>query len=174
MGLVGADGFKKDMQKFIKKDLYDEEAVARKVTPFVGVPGLSSISNMVVGDEVEKYSVFGEKTDSLAQSGGQLMATIGLQAVGVPWFVTTGATSFGGEVDNALKKDATYGEAGTSAIIKTGADILTEKLFGGSGLGEKGLINLEPLTKGISNKAVKILSDYGIDVLAEGSEEVVA
>lgn len=173
-GLVGADGFKKDMQKFIKKDLYDEEAVASKITPFVGVPGLSYISNMAVGEEADKYSVFGEKTDSLAQSGGQLMATIGLQAVGVPWFVTTGATSFGGEVDTAFKKDATYGEAGVSATIKTGADILTEKLFGGSGLGEKGLINLEPLTKGISNKAVKILSDYGIDILAEGSEEVVA
>ena len=173
-GLVGADGFKDKMQKFIKKDLYDEEAVASKITPFVGVPGLSNISNMVVGEEAENYSVLGEKTDSLAQSGGQLMATIGLQAVGVPWFVTTGATSFGGEVDNAFKKDATYGEAGISATIKAGADILTEKLFGGSGLGEKGLINLEPLTKGISNKAVKILSDYGIDILAEGSEEVVA
>lgn len=126
------------------------------------------------GATFEQNSLTGDKTDSLVQSGGQLAGTMALQSVGVPWFVTSGVTSFGGEAENAFNQGASYGEAGLSAAISAGAEILSEKLFGGSGLGEKGLINLESLTKGISNKLVKALADYGLDVLAEGSEEVVS
>lgn len=163
-GMFGADKFKNNVQDFIKKDLYDEEKLSKAIL-FGGY-----------GDtlDIDKYSVLGEKSDSLAQSGGQLLGTIGLQAVGVPWWVTTGVTSFGGEVESAFNEGATYGKAGLSGLVTAGADILTEKMFGGSGLGEKGLINLDLLTKGISNKVVKTLVDFGIDRLAEGSEEVVA
>ena len=125
---------------------------------------------MYLGDDSEDESVFGDKTDSLIQSGGQLLGQIGLQAVGVPWYVTSGVTSFGSQAERALNEGASYGEAGLSGIVSAGADILTEKMFGGSGLGEKGLINLEGLTKGISNKVVKALADYGVDVMAEGSD----
>lgn len=171
-GLLGADGFKNDMQNFIKKDLYDEEKVAKSKFNFMrGAPGAlyDAITKL---EDSDKNSVLGDKADSLVQSGGQLLATVGLQSVGVPWFVTTGVTSFGGEVDNAFKQGATYGEAGLSATITAGADILTEKLFGGSGLGEKGLVNLDKLTKGISSKVVKSLVDFGVDMTAEGMEEV--
>ena len=193
-GLFGQDKFQKNMQDFIAKDLYDEEKLSKSVfNPFRGVTApilemiefadayrsgngkeaLEDALNLKTVDS-DKHSVLGTKSDSLAQSGGQLLGTIGLQAVGVPWWVTTGVTSFGGETEQAFNEGATYGEAGLSGVITAGSDILTEKLFGGSGLGEKGLINLEPLTKGISNKVVKTLADYGIDILAEGSEEVVA
>ena len=159
--LFGADKFKSNMESFIKKDLYDEEKVAKKIVLGYGI-------------DSESNSVLGEKSDSLVQSGGQLAGTIGLQFAGVPWFVTSGVTSFGGEAENALNQGATYGAAGVSAAVSAGAEILTEKLFGGSGLGEKGLINLEPLTKGISSKVVKALADYGVDMAAEGAEEVVS
>ena len=169
--LFGADEFADDVGAFIKKDLINEEKVAKTMDNITG--GL--IANLILsGTNADDVSVLGEKSDSLLQSGGQLAATVGLQMVGVPWFVTSGVTSFGGEVDNALNEGATYGEAGLSAAISAGAEILTEKLFGGSGLGEKGLINLEPLTKGISSKLVKTLADYGVDMLAEGAEEVVS
>ena len=151
--------------EFIQKDLINEKKLIDDTLGKV---------NRNLGIDTEANSVFGAKSDSLAQSGGQLIGQIGLQAVGVPWYVTTGFSSLGGEMESALSQGASYNKALSSGMITAGADILTEKLFGGSGLGEKGLINLEPLTKGISNKVVKSLVDFGIDVTAEGSEEVVA
>ena len=168
-GLLGADDFKDNVQKFIKKDLYNEEELAKKL----GFGSGLDIASRILGIDEEANSVFGEKTDSLAQSGGQLLGTMALQGVGVPWFLTTGITSFGSETENALNQGATYGQAGFSAAISAGAEILSEKLFGGSGLGEKGLINLDLLTKGISNKLLKTLVEYGVvDPVAEGFEEV--
>lgn len=157
-----------DSRKFIEKDLYDEEKVAKF---------LISDQAKKVGIDAEKHSVFGEKSDALAQSAGQLAGTIGLQAAGVPWFVTTGMTSFGGEVESALKDGASYEMAGLSAAVTAGADILTEKLFGGSGLGEKGLINLDKVTQGmltktLAQKVARKVAEFGIDVVGEGAEEV--
>lgn len=168
--LFGADKFADDVDSFIKKDLINEEKVAKTIDNITG----GIIANAILFGNADDVSVLGEKSDSLLQSGGQLAATAGLQMVGVPWYVTSGVTSFGGEAENALREGASYGEAGLSAAISAGAEILTEKLFGGSGLGEKGLINLDKLTKGISNKLVKTLMDYGVDMAAEGAEEVVS
>ena len=165
--LFGADDFADKTKAFISDDLIDEEKIA-KVIVNVTTPGISTIAR----EDTDDVSLLGEKTDSLVQSGGQLLGTAGLQALGVPWFVTSGVTSFGSEAENAFKQGASYGEAGLSATISAGAEILTEKLFGGSGLGEKGLINLDGLTKGISNKLVKALADYGLDIAGEGFEEV--
>ena len=171
-GLFGADNFQNDMQKFIEKDLYDEEALAQKGA--LGGAGL--ISKLIVGDNVDNYSVLGGKTDSLAQSGGQLGATVLLQAAGVPWWLTTGATSFGGEVETAFKEGATYGEAGLSGLITAGADILTEKISGGIKFGGKtldaGLTRL--LAEKISDKTIRTAAKLGLDIGGEGFEEVAA
>lgn len=178
-GLVGADKFQNKMGDFIQKDLYDEEKLAKKVSPFMGIPGLGIISGKALdstGLEADEASVFGEKTDSLTQSGGQLGATIALQAMGMPWWLTTGVTSFGGEAENALKQDATYNEAGGSALITAGADILTERLSGGIKFGGKTLddVMLKPLTEKISSKVARTLTNFGIDAVGEGAEEVIA
>ena len=162
--LFGADEFAEDTRKFIADDLYSGEEIATRILT-LGTKGAGAFDDA---------SVLGEKLDSLAQSGGQLAGTIALQAVGVPWFVTTGVTSFGRATEQAFSEGAGYVEAGVSAAISAGAEIITEKLFGGSGLGEKGLINLDYLTKGISNKIVKSLADLGIDMAAEGTEEVLS
>ena len=162
-GLFGADEFQDNMQEFIAKDLYDERAVAEKI-----VKGTSPLTGSF-GDI--DNSVLGEKSDSLVESGGQLLGQIAL-APYVPWFVTSAVTSFGGEVENAFNQGASYGDAGFSGVVTAGAELLTEKLFGGSGLGEKGLINTELFTKGIANKTVKLFADYGIDIVGEGLEEV--
>ena len=161
----------REMQKvsadFMKKDLYDEEKIAKTI-----------ITNPAkkVGIDAEKQSFLGEKSDALVQSAGQLGATVGLQAVGVPWWLTTGATSFGSEAENALEQGATYEEAGASALITAGADILTEKLSGGIKFGGKALddVTIKPLTEKIANKTIKTLTNVGIDAIGEGSEEVVA
>jgi hypothetical protein len=172
--LFGADDFANDVEGFIKKDIIDGQKIMKTVLPYTPFGIADNILTGGNAKEFEETSVLGDKSDSLVQSGGQLVATAGLQMVGVPWWLTTGVTSFGSEMDNALNQGATLGEAALSSTISAGADILTEKLFGGSGLGEKGLINLEPLTKGITSKVVKTLADFGVDMLTEGSEEVVA
>ena len=167
--LFGADEFAETAKEVVERDLYDEEKIANKMINFT--PS-SWMKKLLYGDEYEENSIFGEKSDALAQSAGQLAGTVALQSVGVPWFVTSGVTSFGSEAENAFNQGANYGEAITSATISAGAEILTEKLFGGSGLGEKGLINTSGLTKGISNKVVKLCADYGINMISEGGEEV--
>lgn len=159
--LFGADGFADDVKGFIAKDLYNSEKIIKK----------GNILN-AMGLDTEKASLLGDKAEGLANSAGELVATVGLQAVCVPWWVTSGVTSFGREVEGAFQQGANYGEAGVSGLVTAGAELLSEKLFGGSGLGEKGFINTEAWTKGISRKGLKVLADFGIDVLSEGGEEV--
>ena len=155
-----------ESEKFIKKDLYDEEKIAKK---------LLSDPYKKIGIDTEESSVLGEKSDSLVQSAGQLGATIGLQAVGVPWFVTTGATTFGTEAENALNQGATYDEAGASAAISAGAEILSEKLggvkFGGKALDDR---LLKPLTEQIASKGLKLLATVGVKGAFEGGEEALS
>lgn len=154
---------------FIKKDLYDEEKVAKALT------SLSPTAQVLKAwdTDAEEASVLGQKSDAVVQSLGQMALTAAMGGT-VPWWVVTGATSFGSESENALRQGATMEQAGLSAAVSAGAEILTEKLFGGSGLGEKGFINLDALTNRISNKLVKTLLDYGLDMGAEGAEEVVS
>ena len=171
-GFLGDKEYQDAADEFAAKDLYDEEAIARKMAALS--PGGIANHILLGAEDEESYSVLGEKSDSLVQSGGELAATVGLQYVGVPWYVTSGVTAYGAEVENALRSGASHHEAGLSAAISAGAEILTEKLFGGSGLGEKGLIDLSALTRGISGKLTKALADFGLDMAAEGSEEVVS
>jgi hypothetical protein len=167
--LFGADEFAENTKEFVKRDLYDEEKVANKMLEY---QPQNLIKKLLYKNEYEENSVLGERSDSLAQSAGQLTGTFALASAHVPWYVTSGVTSFGSEAENAFNKNASYGKAVASATIAAGAEILTEKLFGGSGLGEKGLINTSGLTRGISNKVVKLCADFGINMLTEGSEEV--
>jgi hypothetical protein len=158
----------KATEEFIKKDLYDADKVAKAI--------ISAPMKSLTGIDAETDSVFGEKSDSLVQSGGQLLATIGLQSVGVPWFLTTGATSFGGEAENALKEGATMSEAGASGVASAGGEILSEMLSGGIKFGGKTLddVLLKPFIRGISNKTARLLANAGIDAVGEGTEEIVS
>lgn len=155
---------KEEAIDFIGKDLYDEEKIVKGVT------------DKVLGVDLDDYSVFGEKTDALAQSGGQLLATAGLQAVGVPWWVTTGLTSFGGELENAANNGATFEEAGLSAAISAGAEILTEKISGGIKFGGKTLDDAltKKLARSVSDKTTRTLLKLGMDMTGEGAEEVLS
>lgn len=147
------EGFGKDAIAFAKKDLWDANKPSRGV---------------------DDISFLGEKSDALAQSGGQLLATYGLGTVDVPWAVTTGVSAFGSGAEGALNEGASYGEAVLFGLANAATEILTEKLFKGSGLGEKGLIDTSWVTRNISDPLVRMLADYGVDMLSEGSEEFVA
>lgn len=165
--LSAQDKMRKDAGELIKKDLYNEEKIAKTII---------TKPLQKVGIDAENESVFGEKSDALIQSAGQLLATAGLQAVGVPWWLTTGTTSFGSETENALNQGATYEEAGASALISAGAEILTEQLSGGISFGGKTLDDVltKQLATKISSKTARHLAKFGLDAFGEGTEEVVS
>ncbi len=189
---------KKAAQEFASKDLYDENAVAKKILS--SVRGAAILANNTqsggyatkedwetywelqkqdeeyLKNDMERYSVLDEKADSLMQASGQLLGTAALQGIGVPWFVTTGATSMGAEFENASKQGATYEEALMSSAISAGAEILTEKISGGISFGGKTLDDLwtDKLARTISNKIGRSLLKFGADVAGEGFEEVVS
>lgn len=172
---LGKDDFADKTQKFIERDLVNEYKWDEKLAS--KIPGVETLqmANVVANKgDTEKVSVLGEKTDAVVQSAGQLGGTYGLQAVGVPWWLTTGATSFGGGAEEAFQNDATYAEAGTYGLINAGAEIISEKLTGGIKFGgvalDEGL--KKTLTKGISNKVAKTLVSLGWDAAGEGFEEV--
>lgn len=161
---------KADMSKFIQKDLYDEEKLVKQIY------SNNTVSKRLLGENLDDISVFGEKSDALAQSAGQLAATAGLQAVGVPWYLTSGVTSFGGEVESGLNQGATMEEAGLSGLVTAGAEILTEKISGGIKFGGNTLDDalVKEIARVASNKTVSTLIKLGFDAAGEGFEEVLS
>ena len=160
--------------QFVAKDLYSEEKVAKKLLDS------TSVSRNIVGAEnVERYSVFGEKTDALVQSGGQLVAQLGADAL-LPGsgMALMGVTSFGSEAENAFNQGATFGEGVLSATVSAGAEMLTEKI-GGVKFGGKTLtdVGFGKLSSKMTNKLAKVLittGKVGVDALAEGGEELLS
>ena len=171
--VFGLDGAADKLKGFVAKDLYDETEVARKmVNPAIA---WQLLDRWGVKDE-EEASVLGKSMDSYAQSGGQLLGQAALNAVGVPWFVTSGVTSFGGEAEQAFQNDASYNEAVVSGLITAGAEILSEKISGGIKFGGKTLDDalVKGISQKISNKAVQFLAKLGLDMAGEGAEEVLS
>ena len=162
----------KTTDDFIAKDLYDEEEVAKKLLSYTP----SGLVRRGIGVDSETDSLLGEKSDALIQSGGQLAATAGLTAVGLPWWATTAVTSFGSEMEAGLNEGATHEEATLSAAISAGAEVLTEKISGGIKFGGKTLDDAltKRLARGVSNKAVRTLTKLGMDMGGEGAEEVLS
>lgn len=152
----------KEVSDFVSEDLYDEEEVTKKyILPY----------------DVEDESVLGEKSDALAQSGGQLVAQIGVNTL-LPGsgMALMGATAFGSEAENALRTGATLEEAALSGLISAGAEMLTEQIFGGIKFGGKTLDDAltKRIASTISNKIVRTLAKTGMDMAGEGAEEIVS
>ena len=165
------DEAEKGTAKFVAKDLYDEEKIARKI--------ISDPIKKLTGIDSEKDSLLGAKSDSLVQSGGQLIAQLGANAIapgsGMALMATT---AFGSEAESAFKNDATFDEALLSATISAGAEVLTEKI-GGISFGGKTLTDaaFEGLSRKMTSKIAKVLITSGkvaADMTAEGAEEVLS
>lgn len=187
--------------EIIKKDWYDEKKVAQKIlsgmasaqytTNIAQTGGMLTEEDLKKAQEIqkealkyiqndaEKNSVFDEKVDSLVESGGQLVGTAGLQFLGVPWWLTTGVTMFGSEVQDALNSGATHNEAVGSGVVRAAAEILSEKLTGGINFGSKTLTGeliddkiARLFSHSISNKLLRNLAKVGVDASGEGFEEI--
>ena len=125
---------------------------------------------------VDEYSVLGEKSDALVQSGSELLlrqAVSAIPGVGVPLaYASTGLSVLGGEAENAFNQDATFNEALASGVISAGAEMGTEALFGlkiGKTTLSDGLV--KKLTSTIPNKVAATLAKWGINAVGEGVEE---
>lgn len=173
-GKLGADNFAEDMKEFISRNLVEEYDVGGKIASTMPAGTAMNLANMLLKNDDEKSSLLGTKSDSLVQSAGQLGGTMALQAVGVPWWLTTGTTSFGAGTEQAFTNDATYGEAGAYGAVSAAAEVLTEKLSGGIKFGGKALDEglKKTLTNAITNKTVGTLTKLGFDAVGEGTEEV--
>ena len=146
----------------------DEEFNKRKDKYFVS-SNLNKIS-----DKLDSSSFTGEKLDDLSASVGNLGGAIAGQSVGIPWYVTMGGSSAGHELENAYSQGATRGEAWGSAVITGASEVLLEKLSGGIKFGGKTLDSgaKKLLSKAITNKTAQTLAKFGLDVVGEGTEEV--
>ena len=163
------DKLEKDTAKFVAKDLYDENKVAKKI--------ITAPYEKRTGVNVEEDSVLGDKSDSLVQSGGQLAAQLVADAILHGSGTALMATSaFGSEAESAFKQGATFDEAIISSTISAGAEMLSEKL-GGVKFGGKTLTDVafSKLSSKMTNKLTKALitaGKIGADATAEGLEEV--
>ncbi len=156
-------------QQFIQQDLYNGQEVAKNI--------ISNPVKSLTGVDSETMSIFGQKSDSLAQSAGQLVGAQ-LSNVIVPGsgLAIMGTGAFGAEAQNAFQQGATYEEAGISAVVSAGAEVLTEKISGGIKFGGKTLDDFatKALSANISNRLVKTMAKLGMDVAGEGAEEVIS
>ena len=155
-------------EETIQKDLYDEEKVAEALMQ-------NDVFEKITGIDTDKDSFSGEKLDNLARSGGELAGTAVLTMLGVPAGLTIFATSFGGEVENALQQGATMEEAGLSSAITAGAELLTEKFSSAINLlGGKTVTDVvkKEIAQAVSSKTAQTLLNLGVEVTGEGFEEV--
>ena len=144
----------------------------------------------------DKYSVLGDKSDSVTQGLGQVGAILatgglagmaGLGTVGVTAATTglMGASSAGSGMGEAYLGGATDEEAATYGLIKGVVDAGSELIFGGLGKAvkavglSKGLTSVDDLlakklSGKITNQIAKNFAEYGVKASAEGVEEVIA
>ena len=163
------DVAEKETDEFIKQDLYDEQAIAKKL--------ITENMKKATGIDAETDSIFGEKSDELAQSAGQLGGNILANAIAPgSGLALTGITAFGGEMESALNQGASHEEAAFSAMVSAGAEMLTEKLTGGIKFGGKALDDAltSKITSRIANGVARKLVDVGLDAAGEGFEEILS
>lgn len=91
---------------------------------------------------------------------------------------STGISTFGSAVDEAYNNGATREEATTYGLMSSAIETATEKMFAGiGGLFGKGALDdaiKNKITNKISNTLLKNASSFGLDMVGEGTEEVVS
>lgn len=170
--------------QFAAKDLYDSEALVKKIV------------------DVSDYSLLGEKSTGLTQSVGQLGVQMGLNLIPgagpVLSMAYMGTSAYGKEMEEALQnieaKKKTQAEllgieytgldesdinrAAVSALVTAGAELATEQLsgirFGGKGAKTVGDIIPDNLINNVSDKVVRTLMNMGYNATGEGFEEILS
>ena len=91
---------------------------------------------------------------------------------------TMAISAYGSGVEEAYKNGATREEANRYGLMTATIEVATEKMFAGAGglIGKGALDDVvkDALTSKIKNKVANYLVNYGLDMLGEGTEEVLA
>ena len=138
-------------------------------------------------DYLDKYSVLGEKSDSIAEGLGYVagMTAVGYFTGGVGVTATTFTNGMANGMTEALNSGASVDEARLYGAISGAGEAVSELMFGGlgkasgalglsKGIGEFDDMIIGGLTKNIKNKMVKKVMQFGLKASGEGLEEVVS
>lgn len=147
----------------------------------------NEMENAILGNSLVKklrdQSVVGSKTESLVQSLGQTLPTMGLGIAGVNASTTAGVifgTSYGSTKARLIQQGYSENEARTRAFIDAAAETISEQFFEGipgirtANWGENLVSNLtKGASKYLGTRAGKIVSKL-LPVLGEGFEEIIS
>ena len=161
--LEARDEEKQQTAEFVAQDLIDEDAMAKRLF----AKDLARHSDV----DIKRDSFLGNKSRALAREAGELAATSALQAVGVPWWLTTGVYAFGNEAENAVRVGADFDEATKSGLISAGAEIFTEAIskglkYSGWSLSDKAA---QKISTYISDDFVNTAIRFGLKSMSGGT-----
>ncbi len=168
--------FKEKTGDFIAKDLLKSQKVGEIITKYGSYANApAAIARAIVGDNVEEYSVLGDKSDSLVQAASHVVGQQALARIGVPSAVTSGVNAFGSQMEAKLQEGKSFDKAFNSGLINAGAEIITEKI-GGIKYGGKALTDIAKKTLGkkIASKVANFFINAGMDAASEGFEELLS
>ena len=148
---------------------------------------------------LDKYSVLGEKSDSISEGLGYVAGITAVSVVSggiggalgvssataatIGSAATTFTSAMGNGISEALKDGATKDEARIYGAISGAGESLSELMFGGLGKASQAMglskgalddVLVGGLTKNIKNKMVKTVVQSGLKATGEGLEEVVS
>lgn len=163
----------------ITKDIIKEDATRNLVNTLSGDKNFNQ--NVLDKDSLIKEENLG---GAVAKSIGQMLPSIAIgsgmgagtklaENVGLG---VMGVQSFGGGLEEAYNQGANRGQATSYALMDSAIETATEKMFAGIGgvLGKGALDDAikTKLTKKMSNAVAKKLTEYGLDMVGEGVEEL--
>lgn len=127
--------------------------------------------------KVDKYSVLGDKSDSIAQGIGYYGGMVALETLGIPWQATSASTGFGNSYEEAINEGSSRESAVVYSLGSAAAEVASEYLFSGlklPGTGKTADKLIEAATDKIRNKVANQLVKFGVNTVGEGVEELVS
>ena len=130
-----------------------------------------------IESKVDKYSVLGNKSDSIASGIGYYGGMIALEMAGIPWQGTAFSTTYGTSYDEAIKSGASREMATLYSLGSAAAEVASEYVFDGIKLKGTGKTTSQIIDSGISkikSDLIKKLMKFGVSVTGEGIEEIIS
>lgn len=128
-------------------------------------------------EKVDKYSVLGDKSDSIAQGIGYYGGMVALETLGIPWQATAATTGYGNSYEEAINEGASIESAVVYSLGSAAAEVASEYLFSGlklPGTGKTADKLIEAATDKIRNKVANQLVKFGVNSIGEGIEELLS
>ncbi len=192
-----AEQAKEGAAELITTDFYDEDSIAKSILTGLGMIGdlagrsywgqpvtsedMAQVrqnreaARKYMDEDMEDDSMLGEQMDGLARSAGQQLFTKAIGGV-LPWQLTTGFSTMGDEMAQALNEGATFEEAGLSGIVSAAGEVLSEYIFDADIFGHSSMEEklVKQISSKVSNKVLQAVMKFGMDATGEGLEEVIS